>query len=516
MPRRVLFVVKEIEGAEPIGALYVAACLRRAGHEVRFIGTRGLDVCREVKRWSPDVVAFGATTGLHRYYLGLAAAIKEAVPSVLTLLGGPHPTYYPDVVHTPGIDVICRGEGEEAAVELCAALDAKRDHTRIADLWVKHDGVVHKNPARALQKELDSIPWPARELLWDYDDRLRQRPLKSFTTNRGCPFPCTYCFNPSLVEHYGSSWKKVRIRSPEDVVAEIADVRSKSPLQVIGFRESIFVYSPKWLRAFGELYRREIALPYYCHLRADLLDEEMVELLAWSGCHTANVGIETANETLANEVLKRHIKHDRLKKGIRLLKNSGIVVFADNILGIPGGTLEDDWKTLEMNIELDVDYAAATLCTPYPGTGIAETAKQLGLFDGDFDAIDDSYYTESVLRFADPMEKRMTENLHKWFAVTAAIPSLLPLVKWLVKLPPNHVNHAVFRAWYLICHMTDVMPRRPDLAQLRESLLSIFGVYRGSDPNWHSPPRPEWMPVVDHGEAPVSKSRSLKVLSDVR
>jgi hypothetical protein len=68
------------------------------------------------------------------------------------------------------------------------------------------------------------------------DDSLRLRPLKSFTTNRGCPFPCSYCFNPSLVDHYGASWKKVRIRSPENVVRELAHVRSHGPLQVIGFR----------------------------------------------------------------------------------------------------------------------------------------------------------------------------------------------------------------------------------------------------------------------------------------
>lgn len=513
MPRRVLFVVKEIEGAEPIGALYVAACLERAGHEVRFIGTRGVDVVAETKRWEPHVVAFGATTGLHRYYLGLAHALKEACPSVFTLMGGPHATFYPEVVHTPGIDAICRGEGEIASVELVDALDRGDDHTRIRDLWVKHDGKVHRNPARDLVHDLDSIPWPARHLLWEWDDRLRQRPLKSFTTNRGCPFPCTYCFNPSLVDHYGSSWKKVRIRSPEDVVGEIAHVRSQGPLQVIGFRESIFVYAAKWLREFGELYRREIGLPYYCHLRADLLTQEMVDLLAWSGCHTVNVGIETANAELANGVLKRHIKMERLAEGIRMLKKAGIVVFADNIVGIPGGTLEDDWATLQLNIDLDVDYAAATLCTPYPGTGIADYAIEKGLFDGNFDDIDDSYYTESVIRFSNPMEKRMTENLHKLFAVTAAIPALLPVVKQLVRLPPNDFFYATFRAWYLVCHMTDVMPRRPDLAQIKESLLSIFGVYRGADPNWHSPPRPEWLPTVDTEDTrkPIQVKKKLPI-----
>ena len=517
--QKVLFIVKEIEGAEPLGSLYVAACLREAGHDCKFVGTRGNDVMADVVAYEPDVIAFGATTGLHRYYLGLNAHIKERRPDVVTLMGGPHATYFPEVVFTPGLDVICRGEGEDAAVELVNALDAGDDHTRIADLWVKHEGKVFENEARPLRRDLDGIPFPARDLLYEYDDRLRMRPLKSFTTNRGCPFPCSYCFNPSLAEHYGPGWSKVRIRSPQNVIDEIAEVQARGPLQVIGFRESIFVYNAKWLREFGELYRTEIGLPYYCHLRADLLTEEMVDLLAWSGCHTVNLGIETANEKLANEVLKRNIKHDKLVAGIRMLKRAGIVVFADNIIGIPGGTLEDDFATLQMNIDLDVDYAAATLCTPYPGTGIADYAIENGHFDGNFEDIDDSYYTESVIVFESESIKRQTENLHKMFAVTAALPFLMPLTKRLIKLPPNDYFYALFRSWYLICHMTDVMPRRPDLAQLKESLLSIFGIYNGADPNWHSPPRPEWLPTVKpgpHPEKTVTLRRSPRETAHVR
>jgi radical SAM superfamily enzyme YgiQ (UPF0313 family) len=503
---RVLFIVKEIEGAEPLGALYIAGCLQQAGHACRFVVTRGNDVLAAVTSYEPDVIAFGTTTGLHRYYLGLNHHIKQRYPRCLSLMGGPHATYYPEVIQTPGLDVVCQGEGEDAAVELCNALAAGEDYRSIRDLWVKHDGVIYRNPARALRRDLDSIPFPPRELLYQYNDALRQRPLKSFTTNRGCPFPCSYCFNPTLVEHYGSSWKKVRIRSPENVVGEIVHVRGQGPLHVVGFRESIFVYSPRWLKEFGELYRREVGLPYYCHLRADMMTEEMVDLLAWSGCHTVNVGIETANEQLANEVLHRQIKMEKLKDGIRMLKRAGIVVFADNILGIPGGRLADDLATLQLNIDLDVDYAAATLCTPYPGTGIAKYAVERGYFSGDFDLIDDSYYTESVLRFESPAEKVQVENLHKLFAVAAAIPALVPLVKQLIKLPPNDFFYAMFRSWYLICHMTDVMPRRPDRAQLLESALSIFGIYRGRDDNRHRAPEPEALPVVD-GQA-VDEERS--------
>ncbi len=499
---KVLFVVKELEGAEPLGALYVAGCLQQAGHECRFVGTRGSDVAAEMRGYRPQIVAFGATTGLHRYYQGLAAHLKTVDPDCLMLMGGPHPTYFPEVVQSPGLDVVCRGEGEDAAVELADALAAGRDHRFIRNLWVKHEGRIYANPARELRRDLDELPFPPRELLYDYDDTLRLRPLKSFTTNRGCPFPCSYCFNPSLVDHYGPSWKKVRIRSPENVVRELLHVKAHGPLQVIGFRESIFVYSTRWLREFGDLYRREIGLPYYCHVRADMMTEEMVDLLAWSGCHTVNVGIETANERLANEVLRRQIDMAKLAAGIRRLKRAGIVVFADNILGIPGGSLRDDLATLKLNVELDVDYAAATLCTPYPGTGIAKYAVENGYFDGDFDLIDDSYYTESVLRFSSPAEKRQIENLHKLFAVTAAIPALGPIVRQLIKLPPNDWFYAAFRAWYYVCHVTDVMPRRPRPAEMLEGLLSIFGVYRGFDQNKFEAEPPDSLPVVKTDAGP--------------
>jgi len=187
-----------------------------------------------------------------------------------------------------------------------------------------------------------------------------------------------------------------------------------------------------------------------------------------------------------------------------------VVVFADNILGIPGGTLEDDLRTLELNIELDVDYAAATLCTPYPGTGIAKYAVENGHFDGDWDRIDESYYTESVLTFSSPAEKRQIENLHKLFAVAAALPAALPLVKRLLPLPPNDFFYAMFRSWYLISHMTDVMPRELEAGDLLESVAGVFGVYRGAEENRWSVPAPEALPIVDaapRGEPPVVSLR---------
>src|SRR5262249_42545869 len=151
-----------------------------------------------------------------------------------------------------------------------------------------------------------------------------------------------------------------------------------------------------------------------------------------------------------------------------------------------------------------VDYAAATLCTPYPGTGIAKYAVENGYFSGDWDLIDESYYTESVLTFSSDAEERRIENLHKLFAVTAAVPALLPLVRRLLELPPNDFFYAMFRSWYLVSHMTDVMPRRLDPVGLLESVLSIFGVFRGADENRWPAPTNASLPVVE-AEASVPR-----------
>ncbi len=497
MGLKVLFVVKEIDSAEPIGLLYIAGCLMQAGHTCKVIGTRGINVEEVFLNYEPDVLACGATTGLHKYYLGLMAHLKKKRPQCITLLGGHHVTYFPETIQHEGLDVICRGEGEDASVELCHALENGLNYRNIEDLWVKYDGQIYKNPQRKLRRDVDSIPFPPRELLYEFDERLKQLPVKSFTTNRGCPFPCSYCFNQSMADLYGNTWKKVRIRSPQNVVDEIKYVQSIAPVQIIAFRESIFVYNVKWLKEFGALYRQEIGLPYYCHLRADMLNEEMVELLAWSGCQSVNLGIETANEELANTVLKRNIRHDKLIKGIKLLKKAGIVVFSDNIIGIPGGTLKDDLETLKLNIELKVDYAACTLCTPYPGTGIAKYAIEHGYFDGNYNLIDYSYYTESVIKFSSKKEKRQIENLQKLFAVTAALPIMLPLTRLLIKLPPNDFFYAIFRSWYLLCHLTDVMPRSLTRKQLKEGISSIFGVYHDMDNNEYPMPPLMDLPVND-------------------
>jgi hypothetical protein len=361
---------------------------------------------------------------------------------------------------------------------------------------VKEAGHIYRNPPRPLRRDLDEIPFPPRQLLYDYDDSLRLRPLKSFTTNRGCP-SVQLLLQPvagrplrrQLEEGAHPQPRERRTRAGGGPFAGAA-ARDRLPREHLRLQHQL---AARVRRALPP----EIGLPYYCHVRGDMMTDEMVELLAWSGCHTVNLGIETANERPRQRRSAPADQDGQADRRHQAAEKAGIVVFAGQHRRHPGRIARRLTATLQLNIDLDVDYAAATLCTPVSRDGIAKYASTTGYFSGDFDLIDDSYYTSRCCNFSSADEKAPDRNLHKLFAVTGAIPALLPLTKQLIKLPPNDWFYSAFRAWYYICHVTDVMPRRPNLEQMKEGLLSIFGIYRGFDRNRFDLPPTEELPFHD-------------------
>ncbi|HDZ21431.1 hypothetical protein LCGC14_0418620 [marine sediment metagenome] len=473
---RVLFIVRGIEGAEPLGLMYISAMLKQAGHNVMFLPTRGIDLLAEIRRFEPHVIGYSVCTGQHVYYLALNRRLKHAHRFV-SVLGGPHATFFPEMVGEDGVDVICRGEGEQAMLELCDRLEAGRDITDIRNLWVKRDGVICRNELRPLKDDLDSLPFPDRESRYALDERHRAYPAQSFITGRGCPYRCAYCFNPSMQALYGPAWGRRRVRSVENVVQEIESVRAVSGLSFVQFRCSMFPFELDWLAEFADVYRRRVGLPFYCHVRADCMSPEVVALMAAAGCRSVNMGIECADETYRRDALRRPMSNATIRAACKRLHAHGIAILADNILGLPGQTLEDDIETLKFNVECEIDYPLAMLLQPYPGTEIDRYARAGGYFNGDYSTIGHNYYFRSPLTFRSEDEKRQVENLHKLFAVAREVPWLLPVVRRLIRLPPNLVFNAIFRCWYAFCYFRRIMTHRLHLVDVTETLKVLFGFY---------------------------------------
>lgn len=429
---------------EFMGPMYLSASLKSAGHGCRMlIGNTFADFKLHLADDQPDIVAFSAMSGMHPWALEIARSIKEFSPQCLVVIGGPHPTFFPDVINEHGVDIICRGEGEGALVDLADALASNHDFHTIPNLWIKRiDGSIVKNEVRPLQQDLDSLPEPDRTLYSSYPE-LSETSVKVVMSSRGCPFDCTFCFNHQMVELYRGKGRYVRHRSPAAVIAELEQIKADVRVERIYFADDTFALDRNWLKDFLPRYGNSIGLPFHCLIRINQIDTEIAGMMRQNGCKTVFFGIESGDETIRNEVLRKAITDVEIRSGARILKQAGITFRTYNIVGFPGETFDEALKTVNLNIEIGTDFPWCSIFMPYPGTRLAEYAREHGYLHDNHpvNSLDSSFHITSIL--ANPDKERII-NLHKFFQTAVLAPCMLPLIKLLVRLPDN----LLFRLWF--------------------------------------------------------------------
>ena len=461
---RVLFVEKQID-YEPLGLLTLASVLRQAGHEVRLAIAAQEDPVAVARTWQPGVVGYSVYTGAQTYYRDLNLRLREAAPGVVSVFGGPHPTYFPEFVEEPGVDAVCIGEGEGAILDLVSAVEAGWPLTGLENWWFKGKSGVEQNPVRPAEENLDLLPFPDRELLFEKDPFTRQSGIKHFITSRGCPYDCTYCFNHALAAIYRGKGKRLRQMSVGKVIEEVRWVQDRYPMQFVVFLDDLFIVYVDWLRELAERFPREVGLPFFCNVRANLVTPEKIDLLRRAGCASVGMGLETGNPELRNQVLKRNLSDAQIVEAARLIREAGIQLLTTNMLGLPGGSLALDFETLALNHACRPAYANAFLYQPYPRTELGEYAREGGHVEGSLDDIDPSAWERSVLRFASAGEKRQIENLNKLFALAVEWPWLTGLVRRLIKLPPNPLFRLAYKVWKGYAIKNRIHPYRPSFRE---------------------------------------------------
>jgi anaerobic magnesium-protoporphyrin IX monomethyl ester cyclase len=469
---RILFVEKQID-YEPLGLLYLSSVLRQAGHEVRLTVTAEEDPLAVAQEWQPSVVGYSVYTGSQAYYRDLNLRIK-GVLDAFSVFGGPHPTYFPEFIEEPGVDAICVGEGEGAILDLVEALEVGQPPSGIQDWWIKQDGQVERNPVRPLQNDLDLIPFPDRDLLFEKDAFTRQSGIKHFITSRGCPYDCTYCFNHALAEIYRGQGRRLRQMSVAKVIEEVRSVQERYPMQFVVFLDDLFIVHAEWLRELAAEFPSEVGLPFFCNVRANLVTPEKIDLLKRAGCVSVGMGLETGNPSLRNQVLKRNLSDAQIVEASRLIREAGIQLLTTNMLGLPGGTLENDFETLALNHACQPAYANAFLYQPYPRTELGEYARNQGYVQGSLDDIDPSAWERSVLAFASDAEKRQIENFNKLFALAVEWPWLVPLLRRLIKIPPNPLFRLFYKLWKGFAIKNRIHPYKPSLREFAQTVLRFM------------------------------------------
>jgi len=465
---RVLFVLKQID-YEPQGILHLSSALKAAGHEVALTVAAQEDPVRFAQDYHPDVLGYSVTTGSQGYYLDLNRRLRAQVDA-LSVFGGPHPTYFPEMIEAEGVDAICLGEGEEALVELADTLAAGAPITGIRNWWVKDsEGTIHRNPIRPPTPDLDTLPPPDHRLVFDKDSFTRGTGLKHFITGRGCPYNCAYCYNQAYQELYRGKGNVVRRRSVDKVLEELRWVRDGYPLQFVVFLDDTFIWPLDWLREFCARYPSEIGLPFFCNVRPNLVNEEIVGLLREAGCVSVGMGLESGDDEMRNRVLGRRLSRDQILKAAHLLRLASIQFITTNMLGLPTGSRESDLATLELNLACRPAYANSFLYQPYPRTALGDFAREQGLMCGEVDDIGSSAWDSTILNF-DPDTKRELENLNHLFAIAVEWPRALPLIKRLIRLPRNPLYRLAYKLWKGYAIKQRIHPYHPSPAEFVQTV----------------------------------------------
>ncbi len=331
----------------------------------------------------PAIVGIYTDTLLFPDALKVASLAKEKGACVI--LGGPHPTIMPEIsLNSPSVDAVCIGEGEITFSEYIEAFRKKRGYDGICGLWVKTDGKILKNPPREPILDLDTLPLPAVDLfeLDKYTNRFVQ--LDSYNSNlsgisiiasRGCPFQCTYC-QPTLKMIFG---KKVRIRSPQNVVEELKGLVKKYKIEAFYFQDDTLTIFSDWLHKFASLLQKEgLGLVFALNTRADTVDYETLKVLRGAGMVKLKVGIESISNRIRNDIYKKKISQKDITRLLAWCRELDIQVTGFFMLGAPTETLKEVWQTIKFASFSSLIEANFSITTPFPKTDLFELAKEKG------------------------------------------------------------------------------------------------------------------------------------------
>ncbi len=477
----ILFLAHDSVMYDRMGIMSLSAVLKKDGHLTKLayterLGPEGLDAL--MKSFQPEIVAYSVTTGEHLAMLKVNSELKKG-HNFFSVFGGPHPTFFPDLIEEDNVDAICIGEGDTAFSDLCGRLESKSEYWTTPNFYVMHNDQICRNPVRNLIENLDDLPFPDRDIMYEADPEHLACGNKIVNATRGCPFQCTYCFNHKYNDIYANQGAVLRHRSPEKVVEEICSMRERFPLDTFWFSDDTFLMKPKgWIERFSELYKARVGIPFLCNVRANVVNEEVMRLLKDAGLHSVWMGVECGNEDVANRILHRNLSNEQLSTAARIIKIAGIKLGTQSLSGLPvPDSYEEDLRTLDFNLNLAPTYGWASILYPYPGTWISEYAKEHGYLRQGAKLLETNKRS-SMLTFSSPMEKRRIENLHKLYSLILYLPFLRRYCNFLCSLPLTRVYHIIYYLVYGYGLKIRLWPLRLSRRTLRAYISLFFRMVR--------------------------------------
>ncbi|MCP4649223.1 MAG: B12-binding domain-containing radical SAM protein [PVC group bacterium] len=376
---------------ESLGIEYLSAYLKKHGHRTRvFIDPQlfkdeniNIDfihkifdykkkIINDVVSFAPDLIAFSVVSDFYDWASTVSKLLKKRCHKPI-IWGGIHPTSVPEeVLENDFVDMVCVGEGEAALLEVVESLKQGRWPVDVLNIWTKQNGKIIKNQLRPLQKDLDLIPYPDKEVFYKQSSHYK---TGYFTiASRGCLYACSYCHHSYLKKMYAGT-DYYRCRSVKNLIDELKINFNKNEQKIIRFSDDIFPFQKDWLKEFSKAYAQQIKAPFICYIHPNTTDEETANLLKQSGCCEVQIGVQTLYEQTQKDILNRNINRYKWEKLIAWFRNLNISITAENIIGLPGQSHEEIKDMVRFYAKNRVSRIHVFWLRYYPHTVMTEKFK---------------------------------------------------------------------------------------------------------------------------------------------
>ena len=345
------------------GLCSISSYAKEQGYPVELVDLRCLKSWEHFKKVvsekAPDVVGVTMMSVDYNPAIESIRIIKKLTSKTVIVVGGPHPTLMlREVEKEKNIDHIITGEGEISFVELLKNLEKGKHSSRLIR------GII--------PEDLDQLPFADRELFKDLEYPLLvegfDKPFVSLIAGRGCKFNCNYC-QPAERLIFG---KKVRRRSPGNVIQELMILREKYNFGSMMIHDDCLTEDKPWVVEFCRLYKENgFHQPFACQSRADILcqNEDMVSLMAQVGIKVLFVGFESGNQRVL-DFLRKGTKVEQNYRAAEICRKYSIKIWANYMMGIPTETEEEVMDTVRMIQAIKPDHYSPAFFTPHPGSDL--------------------------------------------------------------------------------------------------------------------------------------------------
>lgn len=447
---KIAFIQDLIMSMEPMGIAYLSAVLKQNGCSVKYFEVPKKGFLARIKTFQPDILAYTVFSTNYSLVGKINRKLKREFPKAFSIVGGPHCTYSPEYIEEfEDIDGLCIGEGEEAIQDFINLYKNEKDYLQTKNWCFRYNNKIIKNEVRPLIADLDKIPFPDLETILEENNFLKLEPIRRMLTSRGCFFHCSYCHNQAFHKLYQRKGAPYRSRSVDNIVQEAMQIKQKYAPKIIIFVDDIFGVRLN-LDEFAQEYSRKVNIPFVFNAHSSLVNEDYASKLKKAGGCIVTIGLENVDERITKEILNRDYNIERLTKSVKYLKQTGLKVLANVIIGNPGETFNIALKSYKFCIENKLDGATASILRPYPKTAIYEYCKKNNIFECESDQYSHAW-GKSMLKFDNKLEKCKIENFQKFFGFLVIYPKLFSFFRLLLYMPPNIIFDSLLQ---IVFHYT--------------------------------------------------------------